>query len=75
MNDGLPDRLMMSAEFVALATICREAAERHGDNWPAVERHIRKRVSALPNDQRQRLAHEMDRVLRYQAPDRGALTQ
>ena len=66
---------MRPAELAVLATICREAAERHGDDWPAIERHIKKRVRALPSEQRQRLAHEMDRVLRYRAPDRGTQTQ
>jgi hypothetical protein len=75
MNDALNDRPATSPELLALATICNEAAQRYGDDWPAVERHIKKRVNALPTDQRKRLAHEMDRVLRYRAPDQGALTQ
>jgi len=66
---------MRPAELAVLASICREAAERHGDNWPAIERHVKNRVRALPSDQRQRLADEMDRVLRYRAPDRGMQTQ
>jgi hypothetical protein len=61
-------------ELVAFATICTEAARRHGDDWPAVEKHIRKCVDALPEDQRLRLAREMDRVLRYVAPHGGAQT-
>jgi hypothetical protein len=66
---------MRPAELAVLASICREAAERHGDDWPAVERHVKMRVNALPSDQRQRLADEMDRVLRYRAPNRGMQTQ
>ena len=79
MNDrsdgGLSARSMRPAELAVLASICREAAECHGDDWPAVERHMKQRLDALPSDQRQRLAHEMDRVLRYRAPDRGMQTQ
>jgi len=29
----------------------------------------------MPEDQRDRLANQMDRVLRYQAPNAGAKTQ
>lgn len=61
--------------FLAFAAICFEAAQRHGDDWPAVEQHIRRRVFALPEDQRDRLFSQMDRVLRYQAPNAGAQTQ
>jgi len=61
-------------ELVAFATICTEAARRHGDDWHAVEKHIKKCVEALPEDQRQRIAREMDRVLRYRAPQVGAQT-
>jgi hypothetical protein len=59
----------------ALANICLEAARRYGDDWHAVERHIKKCVDALPNEQRERLTREMGRVLRYYAPDAGARTQ
>jgi hypothetical protein len=62
-------------ELIAFATICREAALRHGDDWKAVDRHIRKCLAALPTDRRKHLAKEMDRVLRYRAPDGGARTQ
>lgn len=71
MNDALKP----GVELVAFASICSEAAQRHGDNWPAVERHIKKHVNALPEDQRARLKIEMDRVLRYRAPERNAKTQ
>jgi hypothetical protein len=74
-NGGLSAGLMTVSELTALASICREAAERYGDDWPAVEKHIQQRFDALPTDQRRRLAHEMDRVLRYRAPDRGMQTQ
>jgi hypothetical protein len=62
-------------DLAAFAAICSEATQRHGDNWPAVEQLIRERVGALPRDQRERLAAEIDRVLRYCAPDKGAQTQ
>jgi hypothetical protein len=61
----------LPGELAALANICTEAARRHGDDWPAVERHIKESVSALPQDQRQRMAMEMDRVLRYRPPAMG----
>jgi hypothetical protein len=61
--------------LVALAAICSEAAQRHGDDWHAVERHVRRCVRSLPKDQRESLASEMDRVLRYCAPDGGRQTQ
>lgn len=62
-------------EFIALATICSEAAQRHGSNWHAVERYIKKRLHALPKEQQERLANEIDRILRYRAPSWSALTQ
>lgn len=61
--------------LTAFAIICREAAKRHGDNWPAIEQDIRRQVDALPNDQRAQLAREMDRVLRYRAPNGNAPVQ
>jgi hypothetical protein len=64
------DRSNPDPELVSFAIICREAAECHGDDWPAVERHIRRRFEALPTDQRERLKSEIDRVLRYRAPER-----
>jgi hypothetical protein len=60
---------------MAFAAICNEAAQRHGDDWSAVEQHIRRRVFDLPEEQRQSLANQMDRVLRYCAPAAGAKTQ
>jgi hypothetical protein len=69
------DTPMVHPALIALAAICSEAAQRHGDDWRAVERHIRKCVHSLPKDQRESLANEMDRVLRYRAPDRGGQTQ
>lgn len=62
-------------ELIALATICREAARRHGDDWNAIEKHVKCCVDALPQDQRERLASAMGRVLRYCAPDASAQTQ
>jgi hypothetical protein len=73
LNSGcsdMNDRSNPATVLVSFATICREAAERHGDDWPAVERHIKKRFDALPTDQRERLKSEIDRVLRYRAPQR-----
>ena len=61
--------------LVTLAAICSEAAQRHGDDWRAVERHVRRCVRSLPKDQRESLANEMDRVLRYRAPNGGGQTQ
>jgi hypothetical protein len=58
----------MNEELIAFALICGEAAQRYGDDWPAIEAHIRQSVDALPKEQRDRLAREVDRVLRYQAP-------
>lgn len=75
MNDRLTDRALEPAEFAAFAIICREAASRHGDNWPAIERQIKRCFNALPTDQRECLVREIDRVLRYRAPDRGMQTQ
>ena len=46
MNDGPKPH----TGLVALASICREAAGRHGDDWPAVESHIKKCVRDLPED-------------------------
>ncbi len=69
------DTPMLHPAFIALAGICSEAAQRHGDDWHAVARHISKCVGSLPLDQRERLAGEMERVLRYCAPDGGGLTQ
>lgn len=69
------DRPEPQPEFLAFAAICFEAAERHGDDWSAVEQHIRRRLVAMPEEQRDRLASQMDKVLRYQAPNAGAKTQ
>jgi hypothetical protein len=75
MNDGLSERVVRPTELAAFMTICREAAARHGDNWPAIEQHIKRRFATLPSEQRQRLAREIDRVLRYRAPDCGMQVQ
>ena len=50
-------------------------ARRHGDDWYAIEGHIKTVLHAMPKERRERLAREMDRVLRYIAPDRDAETQ
>jgi hypothetical protein len=63
------ERFTLPQELIAFATLCREAARRHGDDWRAVERLIKKSLDALPEDQRQRLTSELDRVLRFRAPD------
>jgi len=73
-----PDGLRLAkphAELAAFAAICSEAARCHGDNWPAISRHIKKRVDALPKDRRERLVNEMQRVLRYCAPRENARKQ
>jgi hypothetical protein len=78
LNDGCSDMNDIPkphVELIAFATICSEAARRHGDNWHAVEGHIRKCVDALPKDQRERLVSEMGRVLRYCAPGGNAPVQ
>lgn len=78
MNSGcsdMNDAPELHPDLIALAAICSEAAQCHGNNWHAVEKHIRKCVHSLPKDQRERLASEMDRVFRYCAPDGGGLTQ
>jgi len=62
-------------ELLAFASICNEAANRHGDDWCAVEGHIKTVLHAMPKERRERLAREMDRVLRYIAPNRNAETQ
>ena len=49
--------------------------ERHGDDWYAIEGHIKTVLHAMPKQRRERLAKEMDRVLRYIAPNRDAETQ
>jgi hypothetical protein len=78
LNGGcskMNDRPEAHVELFALANICREAAERHGDNWSALETHIKRCFDALPKDQRARLVNEMGRVLRYYAPDANMRTQ
>jgi hypothetical protein len=71
MNDGPKQDVALTA----FASICGEAAQQHGDDWPAVERHIKQCVEALPTDRRQRLASEVARGLRYCAPNGDAPTQ
>jgi len=61
--------------LIAFAVICREAAQRHGDDWQAINKHIKKCVDALPEDRRAQLASEVDRVMRYCAPTGGGKTQ
>ena len=62
-------------ELLVFASICNEAASRHGDDWCAVEGHIKTVLHAMPQERRERLAKEMDRVLRYIAPHRSGGTQ
>jgi len=64
-----------TAELSTFAAICDEAARRFGNNWRAVESHIISRLNALPPDQRERLASEVDRVLRYRPPNADSQTQ
>lgn len=61
--------------MLELATICREAAQCHGDDWHAIVQYIKKSVDALPKEQRKRLVSEIGRVLRYYAPNASARTQ
>lgn len=78
MNDGCSDMnetLQLHRELLAFASICNEAANRHGDDWCAVEGHIKTVLHAMPKERRERLAREMDRVLRYIAPNHNAETQ
>ena len=67
--------LQLHRELLAFASICNEAASRHGNDWCAVEGHIKTVLHAMPKERRERLAREMDRVLRYIAPNRNAETQ
>jgi hypothetical protein len=69
------ETLRLHPELLAFASICDEAARRHGDDWYAIEGHIKAFLHAMPRERRERLAKEMDRVLRYIAPHRGAGTQ
>jgi hypothetical protein len=78
LNRGCSDMnetLQLHAELLAFASICNEAARRHGDDWYAIEGHIKTVLHAMPKERRERLAKEMDRVLRYIAPNRDAETQ
>jgi hypothetical protein len=78
LNGGCSDMnetLQLHRELLAFASICNEAANRHGDDWCAVEGHIKTVLHAMPKERRERLAREMDRVLRYIAPNRNAETQ
>jgi hypothetical protein len=61
--------------LVTLALICTEAANYHGDNWLTIEASVRERLQALPDDQRRRINAEIDRILRYRAPDACTSTQ
>ena len=67
--------LQLHRELLAFASICNEAANRHGHDWCAVVGHIKTVLHAMPKERRERLAREMDRVLRYIAPNRNAETQ
>jgi hypothetical protein len=67
--------LQLHRELLAFASISNEAANRHGDDWCAVEGHIKTVLHAMPKERRERLAREMDRVLRYIAPNHNAETQ
>ena len=58
----------VSADLVLLGGILTEAAQLHGDNWEAVERHIREKIADLPAEQQERLAEEMKRILRFSGP-------
>jgi hypothetical protein len=67
--------LQLHPELLAFASICNEAASRYGDDWYAIEGHIKTVLHAMPKERRERLAREMDRVLRYIVPNRDAETQ
>jgi hypothetical protein len=69
------ETLQLHPELLAFASVCNEAASRHGNDWCAVEGHIKTVLHAMPKERRERLAQEMDRVLRYIAPNRNAETQ
>lgn len=78
LNGGCSDMnhlVAPPADLAALAAICSEAAQRHGDNWGAVKRHIEERVVLLPKDQRERLAANIQQVLRYCCPEGNSLIQ
>lgn len=69
------ETLQLDPDLLAFASICNEAASRYGDDWWAVDGHIRTLLHAMPTERRERLAREVDRVLRYVAPTRDAGTQ
>lgn len=54
----------------SLAEICQEAVERFGDDWASIRAYVAERIALLPEDDRQRLAEDVSRLLAFCAPSR-----
>jgi hypothetical protein len=61
--------------IATLTDICTDAARRYGDDWQAIEKHIRTRIETLSTSDRDALGEAIERILRYHAPHGGAATQ
>jgi hypothetical protein len=62
-------------ELRHLFDICIEARRAHEDDWPAIQRFITKRLSALPARQRDALKAMIDRALQFGAPTASNILQ
>lgn len=55
---------------VTMAELCREAVERHGDDWPNIEAYVAARIKDMPIEDRARFDRDMKRMINFCAPSR-----
>ena len=56
-----------------LAELCHEAVQRFGDDWGRVEAYVAKRIATMPQEDRERLADDVGRLLAFCAPSRPSV--
>ena len=56
-----------------LAELCEEAVQHCGDDWHRVLAYVADRIAAMPGDDQERLAENVDRILSFWAPPRSGV--
>jgi len=51
-----------------LQTLCIEAAELFGNDWPSINQHVSERLDELGKSERDALRSEIGRILDFQPP-------
>jgi hypothetical protein len=54
---------------LSLTELCQEAIERCGGDWAEVEAYLQERLAQLAADDREILEAEINRTLRFSAPN------